>query len=223
MTGRGRNSQTASDDARWAQALSILEGRPDLPAEQSLQRVRRNRLLMISAFIVLTVVVALVVGALFLDVDGPGSRRDEDVPTSLRVVGLSVSGLGLVVMLVGGVLLVRRLRGARGWRSPLTLLTFRQRRELVAQLRGRAPLVPERAPLVGHLADVLLAQRVALLPQAGLLLNFTGLWIADRSTWRLVGIVVLVAVLVVVAVFGRRDLDRSRRFLREHPPVKETP
>ena len=210
--------RTADDEARWAEALSLVEHQPTEAAEGRLRRTRRNRLLAIAAFTVLCLAVALVVGLLVLDrgLDEP----DQDLPTWRAVVGLSVSGLGLVVMVVGIVLLLRTVRGHRGWRSALNVLTFRQRRELVAQLRGRTPLVPERLPLVRATADQLMASQLSLLLQAGLLLSLLGQWIADPSTWRVVLLAAFGTVLLLAAVFVQRDVQHARRFLDRHPGVE---
>jgi hypothetical protein len=211
--------RATDDEARWAEAVSVLDRMPTESADRRLRRVRRNRLLAIAAFTLLVLVAAMVVALLVRDLGG--EEADQDVPTWRAVVGFSLSGLGLVVMVVGLVLVFRRFRGSRGWRSPLNVLTFRQRRELVHQIRGSAPLVPERVPLIRHQADLLIAHRVTLLPQTGILLNLAGLWVADRSVFRLVVVGLLAVVLLAAAVLGQRDVVHARRFLAAHPAVDE--
>jgi hypothetical protein len=140
VTDQGRNSPTADDEDRWAEALSILEQAPTGSAARRQRRIRRRRLLLTAAFSLVLLLVAALVGLLFLDV---GTAEGDDArATWVTVLGLCVSTLGLLVIVIGGVLLVRDLRRSRSWRSPLDVLTFRQRRELVHQLRGRAALVP---------------------------------------------------------------------------------
>jgi hypothetical protein len=103
------------------------------------------------------------------------------------------------------------------WRRPIDVLTRRQRKELLRGVRGQAPVAPERLPLARHLAELLLLQRFAVMPQVALGVNFLGLWIADPTDWTL-GVICLFAVMLVVygLYFGREGV-RMRRFLDEHP------
>ena len=60
-----------------------------------------------------------------------------------------------------------------------------------------------------------------LVPQAGMLVNFVGLWVATPSTWNFVILVVAVPVLLVMAVLFRRESRRVRRFLDAHPAPRD--
>jgi hypothetical protein len=149
--------------------------------------------------------------------DPSPDRNSDDVPTWRAVAGFTLSGLGLLFMVVALVIQFRGLRRVRAWGSPLHVLTFRQRRELLRQVRGRGPDVPERIPLARHLAELLLTQRLALPVQAGMLVNFVGLWIVGGETYRLVIVAVFAALLVVGGVLFHRENRRARRYLAEHP------
>lgn len=205
------------DEARWAEAQSILDRTPTESAELRLRRSRRNRWLLIVAFVLLGLAVAVLLALFVFDPLTEGNRSEEDAPTWRAVTGFSLSGLGLLFMVVALVIQFRGLRRVRAWGSPLHVLTFRQRRELLAQVRGRGPDVQERIPLARHLAEVLLIQRLSLPVMAGLVVNFVGLWIVDQETYRLVFIVVLVAALVGSGLAFRRESRRARRYLAEHP------
>jgi hypothetical protein len=120
-------------------------------------------------------------------------------------------------MVVGIVWQIRALRRARGYSSPMHVLARRQQKELLAQIRGRSPVQPERLGLTRHLAQLLQAQQLGLLSPAGLLVNFIGLWIATPSTWRLVTIGIFAPLVLVGAVLLRRQSRQVRRFLAAHP------
>ncbi len=215
MTGPARNPIGDDDEARWAEAQSILDRHPTESADKRLHRAKRLRWLLVLGLVLLGLVLALLFALLVFD---PSPEYDRPgVSTWQAVTGLSISGLGIVLMLVALVFHFRRTRRARGWSSPMYLLTRRQRKELLKQVRGQAPAVPERVPLARHLAELLLLQRLALAVQAGMLVNFAGLWIADRATYRLVFVGILAVLLLVGAVLFRREDRRARRFLAEHP------
>ena len=208
--------RTADDEARWAEAQSLLDRRPTESAAQRLRRSRRNRWLLIAALVLVGLAAAVLLALFVLD-DGTDRRRTEDVPTWQVVTGFAISGLGLLFMVVALVVQFRGLRRVRAWGSPLHVLTLRQRKELLRQVRGRGPDVPERVPLARHLAEVLLAQRLGLPVQAGLLVNFAGLWIVDRETVRLVLVAVFAVLLVVGGVLVQCESRRARRYLVEVP------
>jgi hypothetical protein len=204
----------ADDDARWAEAQALLDG---LSTESGERRMRRNRRLRILLIVGLTLVavVASLVGVLLI-----GGRRlasAGDVSTSLTIVGLVVMGLGIVVMVVGLVLQFRANRRNGAWRSPLGVLTRRQRKEVLAQVRGRAPVDDRRIPLGRHLAQLLVSQRMLLIGQTGMLLVFAGQWISRPSGWRIGLFVFFGIVLCVAGLFMARDIRRAKRFLDAHP------
>jgi hypothetical protein len=120
-------------------------------------------------------------------------------------------------MVVGLFWQVRAARRARSYSSPMYVLNRRQKKELLAQMRGRSPVQAERVPLARHLAELLQAQQVSLVPSVGLLVNFVGLWIAAPSTTRLVIVAVYAPVVLLAAVLFRRESRRMRLFLATHP------
>ena len=207
-------TSATDEEARWAEAQSILDRAPTESAAGRLRRAKRNRWLLVGGLILVSAAVATLLVLFVLE---PHPDGDQDVPAWRAVVGFTISGLGLVFTLVALVVQFRATRRVRGWSSPLHVLTRRQRKQLLTQVRGQAPVVPERLPLARHLAEMLLVQRLALLVQAGLLANFVGLWIVDRETFRLLLAGVFAVVLLVAGVLFLRETRRARRFLDAHP------
>ncbi len=130
-----------------------------------------------------------------------------------------VSGVGLVIAFLGLAAMWRTNRRLdRGWRSPLLVLTRRQRKELLAQVRGLTPIEPTRVPLARNLAARLVGQTSGvLILNLGILLNFVGQGIALPHWWRGALAMIFTLALAVGWLLMRRDTHRARRFLREHP------
>src|SRR5688500_18921981 len=112
---------------------------------------------------------------------------------------------------------LRTNRRRSAWRSPLFVLTDKQRKELVRAVRGQATVAPDRLPLARHLASAMLHQRVLAMLYLGLTLLWTGQLIAAPSWWRavLAGSTVVLFALGVPLVL--RQERQARRFLEQHP------
>lgn len=202
------------DEARWAEARSLLDGTPSGSARRRLRRWRTLRLLFVASVVLTGAVAGLVV---HLVLDGGVDGAADGTPLWRRITGFTVVALGLVVTVVGAVTQVRAVRALGAWRSPLAPLTREQRTLLLAQVRGRAPVDAARLPQARHLAEVLVQQRTAPVSQFGLLALFAGQWIMAPTAFRL-ALVGLLAVLTLVAVrLLRRDASRARAFLLAHP------
>lgn len=210
---------TDTDGDRWGEAQSLLDRTPTEPAARRLRRAQRNRWLLILGLAVSGT--ALMIGVAFLLRDGPAPDPGGEVSTTRAVAGYSLSGLGVLLMVVGLFWQIRAVRRARGYSSPLHVLTRRQRKELLAQVRGRSPAQPEHVGLARHLAELVQAQQSILVPQAGGLVNFIGLWIAAPSTWNFVSLLVLFPVLLLTAVLLRRESRRAQRFLDAGPAPRD--
>jgi hypothetical protein len=210
----------ATDEDRWAQAQAVLDGVPTESTDRLLRSARRRRLV-----VVFSLLLAIPALALFfvLVLGAEGFSEHVRVPTWRGVVGFSISGVGLLLMVVALVVQFRAMRPLSAWRGPMNVLTRQQRMELLRQVRGRAPVPPERIPLGRHLAELLLLQRFAVVPQVGFLVNFAGQWIAEPATWRLVLIGFLALVLGAAGIQFRREGVRMRRFLEEHPDPRPAP
>jgi hypothetical protein len=199
-----------TDTERWADAESILDGDPTEFALSELRRFRRRMRYLIwslGAFLVLVVAAGVVV-ALLGGHSGHHAAAPTRTPLWQEIAGLCLNGLGLVLIVVG---LVRYFRSAgrrAAWRSPALVLTRAQRRELSAQIRGRAPVQPERVRLARYLADLAggpHARRFFALLFSGLVLELVGQLITFPSTWRLIYTgVFLVVYVVLVGVVARR-------------------
>ena len=207
-------ASSADVESRWAEAQSILDRAPTESATERLRRARRNRWLLVVGLILVSLAVGVLIAMYLLD---PRPDRDEDVPTWRVIVGFTISGLGLLFMIAALVVQFRALRRTRAWGSPLFVLTRQQRKELLKQVRGQAPSEPERVPLARHLAELLLSQRLALPVQAGMMVNFVGLWIVDHETYRLVFVGVFGVLLLIGGVLFQRQARFARQFLAAHP------
>lgn len=211
---------TDTDEDRWAEAQSLLDRTPTESAARRLRRAQRNRW-----FLVVGVAVsgtALMVGVVFLLRDGLAPGPGGEVSTARAVAGYSLSGLGVLLAVVGLFWQIRATRRARAFSSPLHVLTRRQRKDLLAQVRGRSAVQSERVALARHLAEMVEVQQWILVPQAGILVNFVGLWVAAPSTWNFAIAVVFAPMLVLAAVLIRRESRRMQRFLAAHPVPQDS-
>lgn len=211
----GRDATTGDDEERWAQARSVLDRKPTEPAERRLRRTRRLLLLLVGAAVLVAGGVAAV--AVVVLGDTAAVEPSHDVPTWQVVLGFVLSGLALVVMFVAVVAQFRANRRLGAWRNPLSVLTRGQRKELLAQVRGRAPVEAARVPLARYLAEALLSRRAAVVLNLGAAALWTGQWIALRMWWHLIAGGLVGAAAVIFWLTFRRDEVRARRFLEAHP------
>lgn len=210
---------TTDDDARWAQAQSILDEQPTDEASEHLRRRRRAVL----AALIGSCVAAVAVGALvFVSLSGDGGPGRADPPAWQQVTGLVVQGMGLVIEVYGLVVMMRAglLRKNR-WSVPAAVLTRAQRKSLLDQVRGRTAIDPDRLALVRDTARQMLRQRGLLALFVGILLLQVGGALSSPAPWR----TVMAGTFVVcyVALFGlmERNARQARRFLAAHPAPVE--
>jgi hypothetical protein len=200
------------DDERWAQPESILAGRPSDAARRQ-QRRRRNLLwLLVSGLVVLGAGTGVLVAVLA----GPGGHDAE--PTTWQVVsGFVVTGSGVVLDVAAIVGIVRAGRWGQAWRGPMAVLSRRQQRSLLAQVRGRWPADPARLPLARHLAEQLADPRTTAVLFLGVALGNLGGTLVDPDRVRVLLSAGLVAAWTVAGIALVRHARKARRFLREHP------
>lgn len=225
MAGRGRPTPNGGS------ARLLLDGSNDDETRRFIARRRRLWLVpTIGACAVgaLTgVLVAILVASGHHDEHRVPARVSHHVPLWSSVLGIALSVLGLGIMIAAVVVIVRRRRAGRmvsRWASPTAALTFTQRRALMKQIRGKAPVEAGR---LGFTRDLARRLRAALRPVALLLLGL----IADEAgaaflTGRSVEFVALLICIVYVAVLSPlviRDYRRACRFLRAHPVSAPTP
>jgi protein-S-isoprenylcysteine O-methyltransferase Ste14 len=109
--------EAPQDEARWGEALSILDRAPTESAEQRLKRWRRLQMLFVASVIVVTIAVAVVLAVLFRGMFE--ARRPEATPVWQVVIGLVIGTAGLVLQVIGAVMLGGRTadsaRGAAPW------------------------------------------------------------------------------------------------------------
>ena len=212
----GVGSDGDGSQQRWGAAQLLLDGQD--PGPLAVSRLRRNKVLLRALVGVLLVLPLLVVIALVLhDAPSPQHTPDPRVPRARVVLGVVLSGAGLLVNalalwdLLGG----RVQRKALG--EPLQVLTRTQRQELLRQVRGQAPADPGRLPLARGLAELLLGQRQAPLILGGQLLAQTGLAVLNGRSYQVALAAVMAALFGVVAPLILRETRRARAFLARHP------
>jgi hypothetical protein len=208
---------TSGDEARWADAESLLARAPSESAEQRLQRWRRQRLVFLGGVVLVSVTMAVVVVVL-----ARGRLSAEpSVPVWQTVAGLVVAGAGLAVEIYFLVSLGRANRRLSVWRRAISVLSRQQRKELRAQIRGAAPIRPEQLPLARALAEQLLTQRSSVAVQGGLGVLWAGLWIMQPTLWRALLVGFYGLLMVTAWPIAQRDARRAQRFLEEHPASGE--
>ncbi len=209
-------------EQRWVQALAVLDGGGDPRA----QRRSRNRRLVVllAALVLLTAATAAVGFLLSMHAHGPAVRHQHPREVSqLRQVGaLGVIVVGLVVELVGLVRLLRSKHRMPVWRLPTLALTSGQRRQLMRQVRGRAPVQPDRLRLLRDLAGRMQGQYQGPFGPYGLLfgglsLLLAGEAVASTRMWMLWLSVPFVGLYPFAMILMRRDARRAAGFLTQYP------
>lgn len=158
---------TVDDERRWVAAQALLDRSPTEAAHRREARERFDRRVLRIA--VILVCAAVLLALVLLVVDPPPERDD---PTAWRVAtGIAVAVLGLILM---GARLARPYGSPSRSADPLNALSRRQRTELLAAVRGRAPAPPGKVPLIRREAEWAIEQRMTLLLQAGLATAYLG-------------------------------------------------
>jgi Ca2+/Na+ antiporter len=207
------------DDAedRWAEARSLLDRAPTESAERRMLRSRRTRILTVLA-VALLAGAPVGIGAVWLADSSGLATSPADVPQGQEVAGLAIAGAGLLMLVVAVVAQIRSNRRTSAWRSPLVVLTGDQKKELLAIVRRRGDVPPDRLLLARHLASNMLDQRHVVLLLLGQAVMWTGFLIATPAWWRAILAVVLLGAAVVGVLLVRRQERQARRFLAEHEP-----
>ena len=207
---------TDTEQARWAEAQSIVDRTPTESAEERIRRSRRLTVLLVLAVSAVTGAGAAAL-AVWLFGNTDALTPSDAVPTWQAIVGFVLSGVALVVMLATVAVQFRNNRRLGVWRSPLYALTRRQRKELLAQVRGQVPIEAARVPLARHLAEMLMNRRPVVVLNLALAVLFTGQWIALRAWWYPAMACFSAVVAVACWLALGRDERRAHRFLAEHP------
>ena len=215
-----RTTDAVDDDERWARAESILADKPTPAAAHQIRRQRAMLWLLAGAVAVLGAAVGLLVALLLRHHRG---GLGDDAATWQVVVGLVLQGAALVLVFTG-LVLQRRANGRRWrWNVPEAVLTREQRRGLMKQIRGRAPVEPRRLGLTRDLASRLANQRGILLLLTGLSIMFIGQAIATPSIWRVVFAGAYLVLLGAAVVAQRRLARHAQRFLDENAAPEPAP
>jgi len=218
----GESAARREPEQRWVQALAILDGGGDPRAQR---RSRNRRLVVLLAGLVLLTAATAAVGFLLsMHADGPAARHHDprDVSQLRKVGALGVIVVGLVVEMVGLVQLLRFKHRMPVWRLPTLALTSGQRRQLIRQVRGRAPVQPDRLRLLRDLARRMQGQYQGPFGPYGLLIGSLSLLLAGEAVastrmWMLWLSVPLVCLYPFAMTLMRRDARRAAGFLTQYP------
>lgn len=205
---------SSTDDERWVEANSIL-GRYTTPSAAARQRRRRRTVWLI---VVGTALASGVVGGITGGLAASGGHpidTNEAAPWQY-VVGFALSGIGLIGGIASLVSLIRAGQWGVAWRSPTSVLTRRQRKELLREVRGQEPLDPSHLGLAKDLARRLVIQRRQVLVMASFLLLWAGQLIVFHDPLHLTmfGLFVLLGAAAIPLFL--RDANRAQRFLHQH-------
>ena len=218
----GGSAKRGEPEQRWVQALAILDGSRDLRA----QRRSRNRRLVVllAALVLLTAATAAVGFLLSMHAHGPAARHHgpPDVSQVRKVGALAVIVVGLVGEMVGLVRLVRSKHRKAVWRLPTLALTSGQRRQLMRQVRGRAPMQPARLRLLRDLAERMQGQYQGPFGPYGLLFGGLSLLLAGQAVgstrmWMLWLSLPFVGLYPLAMTVMRRNARRAAGFLTQYP------
>jgi hypothetical protein len=131
-------------------------------------------------------------------------------------IGVGISLVGLAVIITSLVLVLRHRAHIRQ-PSALAGLAPAERRRVLRQIRGRAPLEPRDHRTARQGAGDLMAQRRLMAAPAGLILVQVGQAVQHRSLiWTALALVVVALASTSMILLGR-DIGRARRFLEQHP------
>lgn len=203
-----------TDEDRWDQALSILDGSPSEEARRRLRRAQRLNLLAVAAVVV---IVLGIVAAFVWSGDGAQSES-ADPPAWRSLTGLLVMLAGIVVAFPAVRRQFRQASWRDGWRTPLLVLRLGQRRHLAREVLGRVPFDPAHVPLGRHLATMFVRQSVEPRLALGVLLVVAGQFVISASWFW--------AVVAALMVAGRplmvRRNRRAQAYLDAHPAQHAT-
>jgi MFS family permease len=215
----GSEADRSESERRWSDAQSVVDGVATEGARRRLHRQKVIRLwILVAGAIVPLAVLALVLG---LTDHHWGPRDTSEVPTWRAVVAISLIGVGLALETVGIVRTVRARRLGSAWRSATAVLTGKERKRLLKQVRGQQVTDPDRLPLARDLADSLVAQRHFLFVWLGVALTAVAQPIlsSPHSDHLVTNLVAgfNVALFAVGTPLVIREVRRAQRFLRQNP------
>ena len=206
---------------RWVEARDVLDEVANPSAQRRQRRLRNRLVLLLVGAVVLSGLVAWLIAGLV----GTGGHRPDSGVSTWRNAAATVFDVLSVLVIIGaaGGLIRARQWGSR-WRASSAVLTMSQRRQLFRQVRGRAPVDPQRIPLARELATRLANLRWLLAMYLGIFLGQAGQLFASTHLWHAVFIAVEFVLFLAAGVQVWRDSVRARRFLADHPASPtETP
>jgi hypothetical protein len=206
---------TAADAQRWADAEALVNGTPTTPDGPRGWRSPSRRL---TLYLALTAAAALAIGVLVVVVFGgrtAGADR-HDVAGWRQVAGLILIVVGIGFEVVTFVR-ARRTR-AWNWSSPTAVLSWRQRRRVGRQLRGKAPVLEDELVVLRAAAEFIGVQSRNTQPLVlGLVIMNVGQVVQSTSAFVTATSVVVLVVFAWVAVLLPRSVRQMGAFLDEHP------
>ena len=202
------------DAARWAQAERLAQGQIDGTWRK---RRRRQYLLVFLPILLVGVVAGVLIALLGPHHHRPAHHTDPPLWREITSFALILIGAGVEF------LAVRRMRKSgqltRNWHSPLMALSFRQRRGVFKQVRGKQP---------ADLAHLTVLRAVATTMQtayrsgrygviAGVAIIAVGQAVQRFSVFQVGYLLVLVALFLAGGVGLRRNSRAAADFLQSHP------
>ena len=193
------------------------------PTEWAQQKMRRLRRLILAIPIGAAVLGGVIGGLVGTAASRRGHQAYHADPTGWHVgVGLGLSAVGLVTVLTGVVLLWRSTGWQPIWRTPMVVLTRRQRRQLSKEVRGRSAAHPRHGRIAQYLARRIVDQRGLVPLLVGAMIMFLGLLLATPSLWRLIYTLVILLTETAAAVSVIRVRRQARNFLEQEPDLTGT-
>lgn len=186
------------------------------PVQERVRAARRRRLLIVTPL-------ALAASAVMAFTDWLGDDSDVtgELPAWRSIAGLVVMGVGTVGTLVTWVRIFRSAELRRAvWgtrRTGLWALTGGQRRALLHQVLGKAPVVEEDLPGTREMARAYAAQKslLSLTSFGGVLLIGAALALGGALVVVLAAVMAVLLLSMLPVVFRR--IQQAERFLAEHP------
>ena len=169
--------------ARVVAALDLSRGGGNASTQDLLQRGKtraiRGRIVLILVMLPVGVVIGVMWGGRVR------SPHGSSVAHWRTVAGPALLIIGLLLEIIVIVTRIRSGQFKAGWRSPHLVLSRPQRRQILRQIRGRAPVDPSTLPVARHVAELLRRQRsyIALLLALSLILLGSALPHDDPFPW----------------------------------------
>lgn len=198
------------DEERWDEAARLLN-ETDSPKRR--ERSRRAWLIVIGAALLAAVLTSTV--QVLLVPRGRSSAADGGTRPLLLWPSLAVAGVGLLVVVIGLIVGLRNKRLRPAWELPEGVLSWRQRRAVQRQIRGKEPVEERHRRVVQAVAAQHVRSAVGLIPvYVGTAIAVAGVIVAIDVPVLSVCFGLALAIVAIVALWQYGvAVPRARRFL----------